>query len=291
MLGRLRARWGWLDHLFRAAARYKEDCGDRLAAAVTYYGFLSLFPLLLLGVSVLGFVLAGDPLTSREVVDAMQRSLPGVGEVVSENLASVTEHRRGAGLIGLAGLTWSGLGWVSAFRESLRAVWHQDQVRVNIAKRKLLDLLTLAGLGLTLLVSLGVVAAGSALFAGTLVGPVVSLALGLVADTLLFGYLFTRLPRSNRPLRRVLRGALFGAAGFALLKGVGTFYVARTVTSGAEVYGTFAVVVGLLVWINLASRFTLFAAAWTVTGERDSDVRPSGTAEPYPQDVSGRIRA
>ena len=290
LVRRRREAWGWLDHLFRAASRYKADCGDRLAAAVSYYGFLSLFPLLLLGVSVLGFVVS-DPLKSEQVLETLQRDLPGLGTTIAENLSSVAEHRRSAGVIGLAGLAWAGLGWIAMLRESLRTVWHQEQIRVNLVKRKLLDLATLAGLGVTVGLSFGIVAVGTAVFGDTLLGPVVSFALALVTDTLLFSYLFTRLPRNHRPLRRVLRGALFGAAGFAVLKVVGTVYIGRTVDSGAEVYGTFAVVVGLLIWINLVSRWTLLAAAWTVTEDDDSDVSPSGTADPYPADRSDRISA
>lgn len=297
-----RRAWGWFDHLALAWARYREDFGDRLAAAVSYYGFLSMFPLLLLGVSVLGFFLAGDPLRQGRVFDAITSNLPGVGDQIAENLSSVAEHRRASGLIGLAGLALSGLAWIDKLRESIRAMWHQQAEKANVVARKVRDLGVLAGLGVTVALSLGIAAIGTALTGWALarVGltdspvarvtlPVVSYALALVADTMLFTYLFFRLPRVTSPRGRVLRGALFGAAGFALLKLVGTVYIARTVRTGAEVYGTFAVVAGLLVWINLVSRFTLFAAAWTVTCDGDVDVQPSGTAntaeDPYPQDA------
>jgi membrane protein len=77
----------------------------------------------------------------------------------------------------------------------------------------------------------------------------------------------------------VFRGAVFGAVGFNILKLVGTLYIGRTVSNGVEVYGTFAVVVGLLIWINLVSRFVLYSAAWVVTGDDEADLPPSGTAE------------
>lgn len=297
--GRRRA-WAWFDHLFLAGQRYREDFGDRLAAAVSYYGFLALFPLLLLGVSVLGFFLAGDPLRQTRVYEAIATNLPGVGDQIAENLGAVAEHRRASGVVGLAGLLLAGVGWVDKLREAIRAMWHQPAEKANAVVRKVRDVAVLAGLGVTVGLSLGVAAIGTGLtgwvlgtvgLEGSLVAratlPVVSYALALVADTALFTYLFFRLPQVTRPRGRVLRGAVFGAAGFAVLKLVGTVYISRTVRTGAEVYGTFAVVVGLLVWINLVSRFTLFAAAWTVTCEGDADVRPSGTADradPYPQE-------
>jgi membrane protein len=63
---------------------------------------------------------------------------------------------------------------------------------------------------------------------------------------------------------------------FEVLKRVGAVYIERTTEN--PVYGTFAVIVGLLVWINIVSRMLLFCAAWTVTQPYDSDIEPSGTA-------------
>ena len=287
-----RDQWGWLDHVVRAWSRYREDLGDRLAAAVTYYGFLSLFPILLLGMSVLGYALAGDADRQLEVFSSITSSLPGVGDAIIENLRTVMENRRGAGIIGLVGLAFSGLGWIDALRESVRAVWHQPKPAMNIVKRKVVDLFVLAGLGVTVLVSLGigVVAAGvtewvlgqfglADSLTATVTLKVVAIAFAVFADTMLFAFLFYRLPAVAKPKSRVFQGALFGAVGFNVLKVVGTVYIGRTVSNGVEVYGTFAVVVGLLIWINLVSRFVLFSAAWTVTGHHDQDVAPSGTAD------------
>lgn len=289
---RRRAQWGWFDHAVRAWTRYREDLGDRLAAAVTYYGFLSLFPMLLLGLSILGYILAGDPDRQLKVFQSITSSLPGVGDEIVENLRTVMEHRGGAGLIGLIGLAFSGLGWIDSLREAIRAVWHQPKPKMNIVKRKAVDLVVLAGLGVTVFVSLavGAVGAGVTEWVLGLVGldgsglatvtlAIVAYGFAIVADTMLFAFLFYRLPGVARPKSRVFRGALFGAVGFNVLKLVGTLYIGRTVANGVEVYGTFAVVVGLLVWINLVSRFVLYSAAWTVTGHDDQDVPPSGTAD------------
>jgi membrane protein len=291
-LARRRDQWGWLDHVLRAWTRYREDLGDRLAAAVTYYGFLSLFPILLLGLSVLGYVLAGDPDRQIKVFSSITSSLPGVGDAIVENLRTVMKNRGSAGVVGLVGLAFSGLGWIDALREALRAVWHQPKPQMNIVKRKLVDIVILAGLGVTVFISLavGIVGAGITEWVLGLVGldgsglatvtlALVAYALAIVADTMLFAFLFYRLPAVARPKGRVFRGAVFGAIGFNILKLVGTLYIGRTVSNGVEVYGTFAVVVGLLVWINLVSRFVLFSAAWTVTGQDEQDAAPSGTAD------------
>jgi membrane protein len=90
-----------------------------------------------------------------------------------------------------------------------------------------------------------------------------SVACAIVFDAIVFLVLFSRLSGTRAPWRGIIRGALFGAVGFEVLKQIATILVGRTTAN--PVYGTFAVLVGLMVWINLASRFALFAAAWTAT--------------------------
>jgi membrane protein len=291
-VGRAREKAGWFDHLVRAGGRYRRDTGDRLAASITYYAFLSFFPLVLLGLSLTGFVLNRDPALHQQVIDRMGDYLPGIYDGIKDNLDTVLRNRAKAGAIGLVALVWAGLGWLDSLRDALRIMWHHDLDMGNIARKKLLDVVTLAGLGATIAVSLvatGLVAASSGWVLERLglqgtsglasVATVVAgFAVGLVADTAFFGYLFTRLPRIGRPFSQVAKGAVFAAVGFGVLKLVGRFYIVRFITVGSRVFGTLAVVAGLLVWMNLVARFTLYAAAWTVTGPYADDALPSGTS-------------
>ncbi len=286
----LRRRAPWFDHLVRAVSRYKRDGGDRLAASVTYYGFLSLFPLLLLVMSVLGFVLASDPERQVRIFRELVDLLPGVGGQISEAMAAVQEHKTSTGVIGLAGLLFSGLGGVDAMRESLRIMWHQDTAAGSFLRRKATDVVIVLGMGVLLLLSLGVSALGAGLTTRLLdeagvhgslskvALQAVALGLALAVDMLLLLYLFTRLSRCDRPFRRIVRGALFGAIGLGILKTVATYYVGRTAANSTALYGTVGVVIGLLVGLNLVARFILFTAAWTVTEAGRDDVAPSESA-------------
>ncbi|MBC7372387.1 MAG: YihY/virulence factor BrkB family protein, partial [Frankiales bacterium] len=276
------------DHVIRAYLRYSADAGDRQAAAVTFFGFLSFFPLLALAASVLGYVLGDDAV--RTVVREVNAYVPGLADQLRLRELLTDNRKAGtSGLIGLVGLLYSGLGWVDALREAIRTMWHHDVQDGNLILKKVRDIVVLAGLGATVAVSVGVSAAGGAFagFALDLVGlegtgrakvitGIVGVVLGLLASTALFLYLFWRLPKVTTPLRQVLRGAVLAAVLFEVLKQVGAFYIARTTAN--PIYGTFAVIVGLLVWINLVSRLLLLCAAWTVTGPYNSDVEPSGTA-------------
>jgi len=285
----VRQKTPWLDHLVQAGRRYGADQGNQLAAAVTYFSFLSLFPILLLAISILGFVLKNQPDLRQKIITKIGDALPGGSSGVISN---VIDSRKSVGLVGLLGLLYSGLGWVDNLRIAIRTVWHQNVSAGNIVKTKLADLVVLAGLGLALICSVLISGVGNAAtsYLVKLVGlegltgvapatKLLSILLAMVADVVIVLWLFIRLPRVQSPIRRILRGAVFAAVGFEILKILGAYYIQHSVTSGSKTYGSIAVVLGALVWINLVSRYLLFSAVWTVTAPYDDDVAPSGTAD------------
>jgi membrane protein len=288
---RLRRRSPQFDHMVRAYQRYTRDDGGQLAAAVTYFGFLSFFPLLALAFSVLGFVVTNDPSIRTSVEHSLQEALPGIignrsGQIDVDKIAAA---KAGAGVLGLVGLLYAGLGWVDALRQALRRLWRQDDNGANVVVKKLWDIVILVVLGMALLASvllssgattatndvIGWVGLSGSLTAKIVVKVVVPL-LAIAADVAVFGWLYTRLAKSGEPTGRVLRGALLMAVLFEVLKQVGAFYLHGTTSN--TLYGTFAAVVGLLIWINVVSRLLLLCAAWIVTEPYSDDREPSGTA-------------
>ena len=284
-----RAKVPFLDHLVRTLQRYQADAGDRLAAAVTFYWFLSLFPMLLVAIYAVRLINGDNAVADVQAALAgylPQQLVETIGEVIGDNAGK-------AGLIGAVGLLLAGLGWINALREAIRTVWHQNVQHGNFVTRRLMDSLVLVGLLATVAASVTVttfIGLGSS-FVLDLLGidessalmkallQVLGLLLAGLADVALFSYLFVRLAKVPTPIREVLKAAVFGAVGFAALKLVGGFYVTRTTSKGEATYGVFAVVVGLLLFLNLVSRLILLAAAFAVTEPYDSDVRPSGTAD------------
>ncbi len=278
------------DHLIRAFGRYQADAGDRQAAAVTFFGFLSFFPILALATSILSYALGDEAVGT--VVREVNNYAPGLAEQLGLREILTSNTKAGAaGLIGLVGLLYSGLGWVDALREAIRAVWHHNVKAGNFLVKKAKDVVVLAGLGVTVLLSIAISAATGAFSdsalrlvglednpVATVVATVLGIALGIATSTALFLYLFWRLPKVQSPFRRIVKGALLAGVLFEVLKRVGAFYIERTTEN--PLYGSFAVIVGLLVWINIVSRMLLICAAWTVTAPYDSDIEPSGTASP-----------
>ncbi len=285
LLDRFRARlraWRatrpWLDHAIRAYDRNSEVQGGQLAGAITYFGFLSFFPLLALGFAVLGFVTDFYPGANRAVTEAIEDAFPsligdGEGQINVEDIAGA---KTGAGILGLLGLLYSGTGWLDSLRVGLRTVFGTLEARYGLVKRKVLDVLVLLLLGTSLLVSLSITSMATAAtqFALDLVGlddtvlavgtlKVVSVALAIAVDTVLFAILLARLPGADLRWAQVRSGALLFACGFEALKLVATFLIGRTTTN--PLYATFGIVVGLLVWMNFVARLTIYAAAWTAT--------------------------
>ncbi|MEV4168496.1 YihY/virulence factor BrkB family protein [Nonomuraea sp. NPDC049709] len=282
------------DHLVRAAQRYQLQSGDRLAGAVTYFAFLSFFPLVALAYAVLGFVVATSDETRYALEKAIVERLPGISAQL--DIKAIAKAKETAGIIGLLGLLYAGLGALDALRGALRDISMATTPPLNFFLGKLRDLASLIMLGLTAIVS--VLVAG---FATTATDKVVHAVFGgadtlanlglraagvtasVGADWLLFVILLGWVARPTQPFRVIARGALLGAIGFGVLKQIATLLLATTL--GNPVYGTFAVIVGLLVWINFSARLVLFVAAWTATSGLCPPPAPSPvpfTEEPAP---------
>lgn len=287
-----REAWGWFDHLVRAAERYKGDGGDRLAAALTMYSILALLPIMLLAMSVLGYVMANDPQAQGDVLKKVTGVIPGVGDQLNSALENVESNRGTLGLIGVGGLLFSGLGGITALRDALRLMWHQNIDMGSFFKKKAYDALTLLILAVALTASfvasaLATGGAGALLEAAGLGGPilqgvtnVLTFGAAVFVDAVLFLVLFKWLPRVTWPWRRLVRGAVFGGFLFGGVKVLGGWYVERTATKSTALYGSIGTAVALLVGLYIVSRVILFTAAWTVTAPGWHDVEPSGTASP-----------
>jgi membrane protein len=279
-LNRERERYPWFDHLARAAGRYQSLFGDRVAAGLTYYAFLSFFPLLAVAFAVVGFLATVDPGIRNQVNQALYDNFAGlVGGPKGIDVTSFENGKSLAAGLGAAGLLYTGMGWLSAVRDGLRVMWGMPRPTRNLALRKLDDLALLLAIGFTLLLSITIAGFGTAYtvqllhlldlsdsFWGNLITKAVSVVLGFLVDLPLFTLMFTGLS-DWRPRKRVLRGVLLASLGFEALKLVGSVLLARV--TAKPVYATFALGVGLLVWMYFVNRVVLFAAAWTVTGPGD----------------------
>ncbi len=282
----------WLDHLVRAYDAFTERYGNHYAAAITYFSVLSLFPLLMIGFAVMGFVLANDPIQLKNLKDSVTDAVPnGLDKVITDLVDTAIDSRGTVGIIGLVTAVFAGLGWMSNLRDALTAQWGLEYKQVPFLKRTVSDLLSLLGLGLALAISFGLTAFGSSLGedllgqmgldddawavfllrAGTIV-------LSLAANWVVFIWVISRLPREKVGVRSAVRGAIAAAIGFEILKQVATLFLASVLSSPA---GTlFGPIIGLLVFANIVARYLLFITAWTATARENA--RPATPQPPPP---------
>jgi membrane protein len=267
----------------RSYRRYGVQRGGRLAAAMTYSAFLSIFPALVLALAI-ATVFLGDKGVER-VNHYVAHQVPGLADKFSLN--GVVANAATVGVISGGILLWSALNWVNTARGSMRMIWGVDDMPGSYWGRKALDLVSLVGLGVTL----AVVFAASSLttgFAETVLrwmsiedstGAKLGLqALGIVisviAQTAMFAYLLSGIPRLYMPRWILLRTAFVAGLVFEVTKGLVTSYVTRV--AARSLYGAFGVPVAILIWFNLTFQMLLALSAWTATRTEDELARRSG---------------
>ena len=288
MTQQLRAhRWRALfDQPVRAYRHYTGRNGSTLAAAVTYFAFLSLFPLLALSFAVVGFVADYLP-RAQQVMDAvLQVLLPGmVGDDPDQiSLAGIREAAGAAAGIGVLTMLYAGVGWISEMRDALAAIFDVTSSRgpalgrqqvVAFLSSRARDAVALMAIGLILLVSVGVSGGLLGLLShlGGVLGvnddlgfvmPALLVAAGVATGAVLFFAMFKLLAAPTLANGALWSGALVGAAGFELLKQVSTWLLAMTAQRPA--FQAFGIALILLVWIYYFSRVLLFAASWAAAG-------------------------
>ncbi len=266
-----------VDHVVRVVQRYGEAKGNLQAGAMTYFGFLSFFPIMLLAFTAVGLVSRFYSKSRVQLVGLIEEIFPGIigGGDGQIQLTQIEEAAAVTGPIALLGLLYAGLGWVQALRQALAVVFETtDRTDPNIVLLKLRDLAVLATVGSVLLVSVaisGLLGAGASrlleeMTLGAELEPLVrlfSLVLGIAASTLFFFLIFKLLARPPLPDTSLAKGAFVGALGFEVLKRVSG--VLLTATEGRPAFQAFGIALILLVWINYFSRVVVLAACWAWT--------------------------
>jgi YihY family inner membrane protein len=266
---------GWIERLLRAADRfqqrhtvlgfpvgvakkYGDDQAGKHAALLAYYGFLSLFPLLLVFVTLLAYALAHDRQLQQQVIDAAIAQFPVAGTQVSDSIKTI--QGSGIGLVvGILGTLWGGLGITQSAQDAMNAVWNVPRKdRPNYWWR------LARGLGSLLLLAAAVFAATVLAQLGTansgIAGRLLPFAGSLLLNLLLLTVLFQVLTGMPVPWRRLLPGAAVGAVGWSALQTAGVLIVNRQLEQANLIYGVFAVVIVLLSWMYLSAQLLLYAA-------------------------------
>jgi membrane protein len=286
----LRERWPVVDHAVRAYQHMNAVQGTILAGAVTYFGYLSFFPVLVIGLLVIGWVANVVPEARDQLNLALESIFPGLVGTDNDapiNIKQIADRAGAVGVIALLGLFYSGLGWISAARAGLQGVFRvPPQERRNFALAKVIDLVVLGAIGVVLILSVGLSSAvtnvtedvltflqfdeipGPAMFA---LLKVVAIGLGVAASTLLFFTMFSVLPSAGLPRSAVWKGAFVAALGFEVLKLLASTLIGLATANPATAVLGISLV--LLVWINYFSQVIMAGAAWAYTSPEARAIR------------------
>jgi membrane protein len=258
----------WLDHFqqrhrwaafpFAVFKKYGDDQGGNLAALITYYGFLSLFPLLLVLVTVLGYVLEGNAHLQKTIVNSALADFPIVGDQIKNNVHSL----RGSGLalvLGLLVALYGGLGVANAAQNAMNRIWEVPmRARPGFFPRIARSLGLLGTLGIAVLATTAIGSIASASVYAWM--RVLAIVIPLILNVGLFLLAFRVLTAREVPWRAHLLGAIVAAVGYEIFQLIGGLYVQHTVRGASSSYGLFALVLGLLAWIYLHTQVVLLAA-------------------------------
>ena len=274
---------------FPLAVVYKfvDDQGGYLAALLTYYGFLSLFPLLLLLVTVLGYLLNGNAHLQQQILSSALTQFPIIGNQIQTNVHSL--HASGPALVvGILGSLYGGIGVAQAGQNAMNVMWAIPRNRrpnpVKARLRSLIAVLLLGG-GVVATTALSGLFAGQGAFGRSLgwTGTVLALVLALAGNTGLFLAGFRFLTADHIPFRHLVPGAIAAAAVWQALQAVGTFYVGHSLRHASQVYGLFGLVLGLLGWLYVAALVVVLCAEVNVVRERH--LWPRALLTPFTDDV------
>jgi len=247
--------------------KFGEDNGGQLAGLIAYYGFFSLFPLLLVAVTVLGLVLHGNLTLQHKILDSSLASFPVIGTQIRNNIHSLN----GGALplaIGGAGALLAGLGVTRATQIAQDRLWDvPTDGRHSFIRSRLRGLALLSILGGTVVVTTvldGFVVAGHGALA-TLVALIASIGL----DLGLFVAAFVLLTSYPATVREILPGAIVATIAWEALQHAGSYLVVHQLKHATDTYGVFALVIGTLAWLHIGAQTTLYAAELNVVRARN----------------------
>ena len=263
--------------------KFVDDQGSYLTALITYYGFVSLFPLLLLLVTALGFGLQGSPELQQRVLDSALAQFPVIGGQIGTNIHSF--HGSVLGLVtGILGSLYGGLGVVQATQNALNKMWgvpRSSRPNPITARLRSLLLLAIGGAGILATTVLSALTATAGTYgSGVRLGAII---VAITLNIALFTIAFRVLTARTLTTAQVRVGAVAAAATWQVLQWTASFLLGYTLKGATATYGLFGIVLGLLTWIYLGALTFVICAEINVV--RVQGLWPRSLLTPFTDNV------
>jgi YihY family inner membrane protein len=284
---RAHRRRPWLAFPYAVLKKFGDDQAGNLAALISYYGFFSLFPLMLVLVTVLGMVLQANSELQVRIQSSALANFPVIGEEIDSNVRALG----GSGVtvaIGVALALWAGIGVLRVMQTAMNTVWNVPfRHRPNFVKTLLRAAIMLVVLGLVTIAAAGAGSVGSGNDNALL--SFLWVAISLLLNFLLFVLAFRILTSEDLSWGDVWLGAAIAAIAWTALQALGGYIVRHQLEGATQTYGTFATVIGLLAWIYIGAQVTLLAAEVNVVKKRR--LWPRAIVQPPLTDADARALA
>jgi membrane protein len=260
----LQRRSPWLAFPIAVWKKFGDDRAGNLAALIAYYGFIALFPLLLVFVTVLDIVLKNNPRLHQELLNSALAQYPVIGDLLfsSNKLHSISA----TGLplaVGIVVLLLGSRGVANAMQNALCEVWgipRSERPGFPLSLVHAMGLILTVGLGLVVTTFLSSLAGGAGHVLNGALAAVGAVAVSLVLNVGVFWLAFRLATLFKVPWRDMRVGAALAAVVWQILQVAGGYIVSHQLSRANALYGTFGVVLGLLGWLYLQAEVTLYAA-------------------------------
>ncbi len=281
---RFQRRHAWVGFPLAVVYKFFDDYGTYLAAILTYYAFVSLFPLLLIASTVLSVVLRGDQHLQHELLTSALKSFPVIGDELAK-----PEHLSGgpAGLIiGIVGSVYGALGVAQAFQYASNTMWgvpRDSRPNPFAARGRSVVLLAAAGLAMLATTLLSIVSDGGVGTLGT-AEKYLAIAVSVVINIAVSIFAFRFAPARKLSFREVIPGAAASAIIWQVLQSFGIFYVRHVVRHASATNAVFAIVLGLIAYLFIAAIAILFCIEINVV--RIHHMHPRALLTPFTDNVT-----
>ncbi len=250
----------WLSFVIGVVKKYGDDNAGALSVQLTYAMFTTVFPLLLLLVTVMALVLAGDPSARSAVLRSTFHQFPIVGTELSKNIHVMRRNSAFGLVIGLLGILYGSTGLAGAGLQTMEQVWNiPGAIRPNYWTRMARSLLFLVVMGVGLIVTTFLSSFGTFGRHNFWLG-VASEAVAALVNIGIYMAAFRVLTPRQIESRALVPGVLLAGVLWTVVQAFGGYVVGHYLRDDNAVYGTFATVLGLIAWIYIGAQLTVYAA-------------------------------